>query len=84
MSLIYIGRQGAKKIFVTAYCQKRLQQRNLSAKEVLYILAHREVNYPTDVDGRQKIRSTVNGSKKAFLTVFENRQRVIVITGGEA
>lgn len=84
MSLIYIGKSGRKKVFITPYSEKRLRQRNLSSKEVLYILAHRHGSYPIDENGRQKIRATVKENKKAFLTVFEDNKKIIVITGGEA
>lgn len=84
MPLIYIGRSGSKKVLITTYCQKRLQQRNLSSKEVLYVLLHRHGSYPIDVDGRQKIRATLMGGKKAFLTIMEDAKKIIVITGGEA
>ena len=84
MSLIYIGKLGRKKVFITPYSEKRLRQRNLNSKEVLYILAHRHGSYPIDEDGRQKIRATVPQNKKVFLTVFEDIKKIIVITGGEA
>ncbi len=84
MSLIYIGKSGKKKVFITPYSEKRLRQRNLNSKEVLHILDHRHGSYPIDEDGRQKIRSTIGESKKAFLTVFEDSKKIIVITGGEA
>ena len=84
MPLIYIGKLGRKKVFITPYSDKRLRQRNLNSKEVLYILGHRHGSYPIDEDGRQKIRATIGESKKAFLTVFEDSKKIIVITGGEA
>jgi len=84
MSLIYIGKSGKKKVLITPYCQKRLQQRNLNPKEVLQMLTHhRHASYPIDEDGRQKIRATI-GNKKAFLTIMEDSKKIIVITGGEA
>ena len=83
MSLIYIGKSGSKKVFITPYCLKRLKQRNLGSKEVLHMLEHRHVAYPIDEDGRQKIRVTLSGGKKAFLTIFESSKQVLVITGGE-
>ena len=84
MSLIYIGKSGRKKVFITPYSEKRLKQRNLNSREVLYILAHRHGSDPIDEDGRQKIRSTIGENKKAFLTVFEDGKKIVVITGGEA
>ena len=83
MPLIYIGKIGSKKVFITSYSQKRLIQRNLTSKEVLQILTKRDISYPVDEDGRQKIRSTF-GHKKMFLTVLEDSKKIIVITGGEA
>lgn len=83
MSLIYIGKSGGKKVFVTSYSLKRLRQRNLKPKEVLFMLEHRHVVYPIDEDGRQKIRVTLSGGKKAFLTIFESSKQILVITGGE-
>jgi len=56
----------------------------LSSKEVLQILSKRDISYPMDEDGRQKIRSTIGGGKKAFLTILEDSKKIIVITGGEA
>ena len=49
----------------------------------MQILAKREISYPVDEDGRQKIRSTLGG-KKTFLTILEDQKKIIVITGGEA
>ena len=83
MPLIYIGKVGSKKVFITSYSQKRLIQRNLTSKEVLQILTKRDISYPVDEDGRQKIRSTL-GQKKTFLTILEDSKKIIVITGGEA
>lgn len=84
MPLLYIGKSGHKKVFITPYCQRRLRLRNLVEKEVLQILAKRDISYPVDEDGRQKIRSTIGGSKKTFLTILEDSEKIIVITGGEA
>ena len=84
MPLIYIGKSGSKKVFATPYCLKRFKQRNLGPKEVLHMLEHRHVAYPIDEDGRQKIRVTLSGGKKAFLTIFEDSKKILVITGGEA
>ena len=84
MSLIYIGKSGSKKVFITPYCLKRLGQRNLRSREVLQMLEHRHVAYPVDEDGRQKIRVTLRSGKKAFLTILESGRKVLVITGGES
>ena len=84
MPLIYIGKSGRKKVLVTPYCQRRLRLRNLNSKEVLQVLSKRDISYPVDEDGRQKIRSTIGAGKKAFLTIFEDSKKIIVITGGEA
>ena len=83
MSLIYIGRSGKKKVFITPYSQKRLRNRSLTRHEVLQALNKREISYPIDEEGRQKIRSAI-GKKKAFLTILEDDKKIIVITGGEA
>ena len=82
MPLIYIGRSGKKKVFITPYSQKRLKQRNLNQREVLQMLNKRDISYPIDDEGRQKIRSTI-GKKKAFLTILEDEKKILVITGGE-
>ena len=84
MPLIYIGKSGRKKVLVTPYCQRRLRLRNLNSKEVLQVLSKRDISYPVDEDGRQKIRSTIGAGKKAFLTILEDSKKIIVITGGEA
>jgi hypothetical protein len=84
MSLIYVGKLGSRKVFVTPYCLKRFGQRNLKPKEVLYMLEHRQVSYPIDEDGRQKIRVTFSTGKKAFLTIMEDSKKVVLITGGES
>ena len=84
MALIHIGNLGVKKIFVTPYSQKRFQQRNLSFKEALQVLEKRDVSYPPDEDGRQKIRSKIGGNKSAFLVIMENNKQIVIITGGEA
>ena len=84
MPLTYLGKSGHKKVFITPYCQKKLRARNLSFKEVLQVLLKRELCYPIDEDGRQKIRSTIGTDKKAFLTILEDGKKIIVITGGEA
>ena len=84
MSLIYVGKLGKKKVFITPYSQKRLQQRNLTKDEVLHLLRKRDISYPVDEDGRQKIRTTLSSGKQAFLTVMEDEKRIIVITGGES
>jgi len=83
MPLIYIGRSGKKKVFITPYAQKRLRQRNLNPREVLHVLRKRDISYPVDDEGRQKIRSTIE-KKKAFLTILEDEKKIVVITGGEA
>ena len=84
MSLIYIGKLSSKKVFVTPYSQRRLRLRNLDLKEVLQVLSKRDISYPIDEDGRQKIRSTIGMNKKAFLTILEDGKKIIIITGGEA
>jgi hypothetical protein len=84
MPLIYIGKSGKKKVFITPYSERKLQKRNLTSKEVLQVLSKRYIAYPSDEDGRQKIRSTIDGNKKAFLTILEDNQKIIVITGGES
>ena len=84
MAFIPIGNFGIKKVFVTSYSQKRFQQRNLSFKEALQVLEKRDVSYPPDEDGRQKIRSKIGGGKNAFLVIVENSKQIIIITGGEA
>lgn len=84
MPLVYIGKSGNKKVLITPYCQRRLRLRNLSAKEVLQVLSKRDIAYPIDEDGRQKIRSTIGAGKMAFLTILEDSKKIIVITGGEA
>lgn len=83
MALIYAGKLGRKKVFITPYCQRRLRQRNMSFKEVLHALSKRDVTYPVDADKREKIRSTLAGNKKVFLTIMEDSKKIIVITGGE-
>ena len=83
MSLIHIGKANGKDVFVTPYSQKRFEQRNLSFREALQILEKRDVSYPADEDGRQKIRSKISG-KDAFLVVMENQKQITIITGGEA
>ena len=84
MPLIYIGKLNRIKVFVTPYCQRRLRLRNLNSREVLQILSKRDISYPVDEDGRQKIRSTIGLDKKVFLTILEDSTKIIVITGGEA
>ena len=84
MALIYIGRLGKKKVFITLYSQKRLWQRNLTKYEVLHLLRKKDISYPVDEDGRQKIRATLASGKEAFLTVIEDTKRIIIITGGES
>lgn len=84
MPLVYIGHLGRRKVFITSYCQRRLRLRNLSFKEVLQVLSKRDVSYPVDEDGRQKVRSTIGAGKKAFLTISEDSKKIIVITGGES
>lgn len=83
MALELIGRCGSKEVFITPYAAWRLGLRHLTNEEALRILEHREVSYPKDEDGRQKIRSTIDG-KKAFLVVVEDAQKIIIITGGES
>ncbi len=84
MALIQIGNVGVKKVFITPYSQKRFQQRNLSFKEALEALEKRDVSYPPDEDGRQKIRSKIGGNKNAFLVILEDNKQIVIITGGEA
>ena len=84
MPLIFIGNFGSKKVFVTPYSQKRFEQRNLSFKEALQVLEKRDLSYPPDEDGRQKIRSKLGGGKNAFLVISENSKQIVIITGGEA
>lgn len=84
MPLIFIGNCGSKKVFVTPYSKKRFEQRNLSFKEALQVLEKRDLSYPPDEDGRQKIRSKISGGKSAFLVVLEDSKQIVIITGGEA
>ena len=84
MPLIFIGKSGIKRVFVTPDCWRRFRQRNLKPKEVLHMLEHRHISYPIDQDGRQKVRVTLPNGKKAFLTIFEDTKKVLVITGGES
>ena len=84
MPLIFIGNCGSKKVFVTVYSQKRFEQRNLSFKEALQVLEKRDLSYPPDEDGRQKIRSKISGGKNAFLVILEDSKQIVIITGGEA
>ena len=66
------------------YSQKRFEQRNLSFKEALQVLEKRDLSYPPDEEGRQKIRSKISGGKSAFLVVSEDNRQIVIITGGEA
>jgi len=84
MQLEYIGLVGKKKVYVTPYSKGRLKSRNLSIKEVLETLKKREINYPKEIDGRQKIRSTLGNKKKVFLVIKEDNNIILIITGGEA
>jgi len=47
-------------------------------------LEKREVSYPPDENGRQKIRSKIASGKSAFLVIVEDSKQVVIITGGEA
>jgi len=84
MSFIPIGQHGSKKVFVTPYSQKRFQQRNLSYEEAIEVLRKRNLSYPADEDGRQKIRSKLQSGKNAFLVIVEDSKQIVIITGGEA
>lgn len=83
MALELIGKCGSKEVFVIPYAKWRLGLRHLTNGEALRILIKRDVSYPKDEGGRQKIRSTING-KKAFLVIVEDAQKIIIITGGES
>ena len=83
MALELMGRYGNKKVFLTPYAKWRLGLRHLTNEEALRILIKRDVSYPKDGDGRQKIRSTIDG-KKAFLVIVEDDRQIVIITGGEA
>jgi len=69
---------------VTPYSQKRFQQRNLSYEEAIEVLGKRDLSYPPDEDGRQKIRSKLRSGKNAFLVIVEDSKQIVIITGGEA
>ena len=84
MLLRFIGKQGAKDVFVTHHAEIRFKQRNLTYKEALIALENRDVTYPKDEDGKEKLRSTVGSKKKVFLTIIEEKERVVIITGGES
>ena len=83
MALEFIGTSGTKKVYLTPYAKWRLGLRNLSSSEVLQTLKRRDVTYPKDEDGRQKIRTNL-GSKRAFLVIQEEKDNIIIITGGES
>jgi len=83
MPLKHIGNCDNKKVYVTPYSDWRLSLRHVTYDEALKTLVKREVSYPVDKEGRQKIRSMV-GAKKTFLTIVEDDEKIIIITGGEA
>jgi len=83
MALELLGYSNDKQVLVTPYAKWRLGSRNLTYEEALEVLNKRDISYPKDEDGRQKIRTTIGKGKKAFLVVFEDDQKIIIITGGE-
>ena len=74
MALERMGRYGKKEVFITPYAKWRLGLRHLTNEEALRILTKRDVSYPKDEAGRQKIRSTIDG-KKAFLVIVEDNHK---------
>lgn len=84
MGYIFIGKSGGKEVFITPYSQKRFEQRNLSYDEALQALNKRDITYPRDEAGRQKIRSKIGNHKNVFLVIQESNNAIIIITGGEA
>ena len=84
MGYIFIGKSGHKKVFITPYSQKRFEQRNLSHDEAIQVLNQRDIAYPRDDEGRQKIRSKIGNKKNVFLVIQESATDIIIITGGEA
>ena len=84
MALEFIGFFKNKRVFVTPYAKWRLASRNLSHVEALEVLSKRDVSYPPDENGRQKVRSTLNSNKRTFLVILEDREKIIIITGGES
>ena len=54
----------------------------MSFDEVLGLLENRQICYPIDTTGAQKIRGAVGG-KECFLVISESDTDIIVITGGK-
>ena len=84
MGLKSIGKTNGKTVFLTDHAVDRLKEkeRYMSSEEVLGILENKQICYPIDATGAQKIRGTVNG-KQCFLVINESEAAIIVITGGK-
>lgn len=84
MGLKNIGKAKNKTVFLTNHAFDRVKEkeRHMSFEEVLGLLENRQVCYPIDATGAQKIRGTIGG-KECFLVIKESETEIIVITGGK-
>ena len=85
MGLKSIGKAAnGKAVYLTDHAVDRLKEkeRYMSFEEVFGLLENRQICYPIDATGAQKIRGTVGG-KECFLVINESEKNIIVITGGK-
>ena len=84
MGLKAIGKSKGKTVFLTDHAVDRLKEkeRYMSFDEVLGLLENRQVCYPIDATGAQKIRGTIGG-KECFLVINESDTEIVVVTGGK-
>ena len=84
MGLKIIGKLKGKTVFLTDHAVDRLKEkeRYMSLDEIFGLLDKRQVCYPIDATGAQKIRGTIGG-KEFFLVINESDTEIIVITGGK-
>ena len=84
MGLKSIGKANGKTVFLTDHAVDRLKEkeRYMSVEEVLGLLGNRQICYPIDATGAQKIRGMAGG-KEFFLVINEAETEIVVITGGK-
>lgn len=84
MGLKNIGKDKGKIVFLTDHAIDRLKEkeRYMSFDEVFRLLENRQICYPINATGAQKIRGTIGG-KECFLVISESETEIVVITGGK-
>ncbi len=71
------------RVRLSAHAKQRMIDRNITEREVRYVLAAPDVVYPSGAPGRTAFRATIGG-RRLVVVVAHGSDPVLVITAWEA